>query len=33
MQVIEEIVKIREKGQINLPAKIQERADLKGGIF
>jgi len=33
MQVIEEIVKIREKGQITLPEKIQERADLKEGDF
>lgn len=33
MQVIEEIVKMEEKGQITLPAKILERADLKEGDF
>jgi AbrB family looped-hinge helix DNA binding protein len=33
MQVVEEIVKIGEKGQITLPVKIQESADLKEGDF
>ena len=33
MQVIEELVKIGEKGRITLPAKIQESADLKEGDF
>jgi AbrB family looped-hinge helix DNA binding protein len=33
MQAIEEIVKIGEKGQITLPAKIVESEDLKEGDF
>lgn len=33
MQAIEEIVKIGEKGQISLPVKIRESADLKEGDF
>ena len=33
MQVVEEIVKIGEKGQITLPEKIKGKVDLKEGDF